>query len=118
MQGTHLAFETHLSFRKMREDLSLLLNSVHICSGSFSKATRGHNSLFKTQWRVHPFFQKLRENSSSHIHQPIGKRAQKIHERIQPIEKRNQSADALAFFENSNETQKHLGTLHKNLKNK
>jgi len=41
-----------------------------------------------------------------YIHQPIGKRAQKIRERIQPIEKKNQSADALAVFENSNEIQK------------
>jgi len=33
-----------------------------------------------------------------YIHRPIGKRAQKIRERIQPIVKKNQSADALAFF--------------------
>ena len=55
---------------------------------------------------AHPLFLKLRENSSIFI-QPIGKRrAQKINERIQPIEKRNQAAYALAFFENSNEIQK------------
>jgi len=33
------------------------------------------------------------------------KRAQKIREIIHPIEKKNQSDDALAFFENSNEIQ-------------
>ncbi len=37
---------------------------------------------------------------------PIGKRSQKVSERIQPMEKKNQAAYALAFFENSNEIQK------------
>ena len=46
---THFAFENHLSFQKMREDLSLLLKSVFICSWSFSNVTRDHNSLLKTQ---------------------------------------------------------------------
>ena len=52
-----------------------------------------------------PFFQKLRKNASIFI-RPIGKRAQKIREKIQPIEKRNQSDDAHAFFENSIEVQR------------
>ena len=61
---------------------------------------------FKNPNRVHtPFFQKLRKNATIFI-QPIGKRPQKIREKIQPIEKRNQSDDALAGFEHSNEIQK------------
>ena len=35
-----LTFEPHLSFQKLREDLSVLLKSVLICSWSFSKANR------------------------------------------------------------------------------
>jgi len=34
------------------------------------------------------------------IHQPIGKRAQKIRKRIQPIERSYQLDDAVIFFEN------------------
>ena len=40
------------------------------------------------------------------MHQPIVKRAQKIRKGIQPIGKRNQSADNLTVFENSNEIKK------------
>jgi hypothetical protein len=39
------------------------------------------------------------------FNQYLGKRAQKIRKKIQPIEKRNQSDDALKFFENSYEVQ-------------
>jgi len=70
--------------------------------------------LFKSHKRAHLtfqkpiecslLFQKLREISSIFI-PPIGKTAQQTRERIQPIEKRNQSDDALSFFENSNEIQ-------------
>ena len=98
-----------MSFQKIREDLSPLLKSVHIymllisleviqklieSSLNFSKDNRGPT----------PFSKVVRE--FQYIHQPIGKRAQNIRKRIQPIEKINQSADALAFFENSNEIQK------------
>jgi len=41
-----------------------------------------------------------------YIHQPVGKRAQKIRDRIQPIGKRNPSADIFKFLETSNEIQK------------
>ena len=36
--GTHLDFEFHLSFQKLRASLSPLLKSALICSQSFSKA--------------------------------------------------------------------------------
>ena len=45
-------------------------------------------------------FVKIQENLSTNR-----KKGTKIRERIQPIEKRNKSDDALAFFENSNEIQ-------------
>ena len=44
------------------------------------------------------------------IYQPIGKRAQKIREKVQPIDKRNQSA----FLGKSNKNSK---AMHKNFKN-
>ena len=52
-----------------------------------------------------PLFSKT-AREIQYIHLPIGKRAQKIRVKIQPIEKRNQTEDALAFFENSNEIRK------------
>jgi len=71
--------------------------------------------LFKSQKKAHATFQKPKEcpplfsqsaREFQYVHEPKGKTAQKIRERIQPIEKRNQSADNLALFENSNEIQK------------
>jgi len=48
----------------------------------------------------------VRELQYTGFLQPIGKRPQKIRERILAIGKRNQTADTLAVFENSNEIQK------------
>ena len=93
---THLAFEPYLSFQNVRGPLS-----------SFEKCPILLMKLFKSQECSHILskanrIQKVRENSSILI-QPIGKIAQKIRKMI---EKKNQAAYALAFFENSNEIQK------------
>jgi len=71
--------------------------------------------LFKSHERAHLFFEKRigssfqfskKERENQYIHYPIGKKEFKSGESIRPIRKRNQSADALAAFENSNEIQK------------
>ena len=58
MQGTHLAFEPHLSIQKMQENLSLLLKSVLIqyAHEAFQKPLETATHIFKTQYRAHPFF--------------------------------------------------------------
>jgi len=71
-------------------------------SPNFSRANRVLTPFFKSYERI-PVYSFI---------QPIGIRAQKIRERIQPIEKRNETVYALAFFKNSTSIQK-LTPMHR-----
>ena len=51
------------------------------------------------------------------IKKTIGKRAQNIRKKIQPIEKRNQPFDAPAFLKTQMKFNSYLRTLHKYFKN-
>ena len=59
MQGTQIAFEFHLSFQKMRANLSPFLKTARKCSWTYSKATREPISFFKTEWRAQFNLQKM-----------------------------------------------------------
>jgi len=93
----HLAFAPHLSFQNMQEDLSLLLKSVLIpyAHEAFQKPIESSPN-FSKAYRVFTPFLKSCESSRIFI-QPIGKRAHKISERIQPIENSNEIQKLFAY---------------------
>jgi len=88
----------------MREDLLLLLKKFFsfYALKAFQKLPESASHLKKGIRELISIFKKC-ERIPEYIQRLIGKRAQKIREKIQPMEKRNQPDDARAFFENSNE---------------
>jgi len=92
----------------MREDLSPLLKSVFICYCYYSKANRELTLTFQKPIESSPNISKaniecpplfsMAAREFQYIHQPIGKRGQKICEKIQPIEKKEINQRMLSHF--------------------
>ena len=102
MQGTQIAFEYFIWIFKKCKRTSPLFQKVYFYAlEAIQKIIESSPNFLKANRVSTPLSKNGKE--FQYIHEPIGKRAQTICNRIQPIEKRNQSGDALAFFENSNE---------------
>ena len=79
-----MALEFHLSFQKLREDLSPLLKSVFLCSSCYSK-TKNQTFQMPIECTSTSHFSKD-ARKFQYIQQPIRDKAWKIRQGIQPIE--------------------------------